>query len=359
MLINSPSTPNASGLKAGGVLVADSYDYANPGKNDLIVKGDAGIGTAAPESKLHISGRSGLAPFQGLTIDQTLSAIGDTSGYTLQVRTTDRTLPMITSRTDLLIDSAGNVGLGTASPTSKLEVAAQDGLAITGFQPFLTLRDTNDGGARGIIASGNGDLSLYPNSFVGGVAALTVKNGSGNVGIGTVTPTSAKLVVNDTGVGTAVAGVSATGSGVFGQSASASGWGVYGRNTVGGYAVYADGAAYAGGDARQAPYKGGWVKAMAIINKDGTVARCYTVQTVASTGNCVDVSHPSLGIYDVVFGFQVEDRFVSLTAEFSLAIGHSTPTVHVFFAVGPEVRVGAEYPDNGDDTDTSFSIYVF
>lgn len=43
-LINSPSSPSASGLKAGGVLVADDYSYANPGKNDLIVKGDLQVG---------------------------------------------------------------------------------------------------------------------------------------------------------------------------------------------------------------------------------------------------------------------------------------------------------------------------
>jgi len=34
-----------SGLKAGGVLVADDYAYASPSKNDLIVKGKLGIGT--------------------------------------------------------------------------------------------------------------------------------------------------------------------------------------------------------------------------------------------------------------------------------------------------------------------------
>ena len=40
----------------------------------------------------------------------------------------------------------GNVGIGTTNPASKLEIAAQDGLAIIGYQPFLTLRDTNAGG---------------------------------------------------------------------------------------------------------------------------------------------------------------------------------------------------------------------
>jgi hypothetical protein len=37
-LINSPAATSASGLKAGGILIADSYSFANPTKNDLIVK---------------------------------------------------------------------------------------------------------------------------------------------------------------------------------------------------------------------------------------------------------------------------------------------------------------------------------
>ena len=55
-LINSPERTSASGLKAGGVLVSDSYAYANPNKNDLIVKGNIGIGTASPNKKLHVNG---------------------------------------------------------------------------------------------------------------------------------------------------------------------------------------------------------------------------------------------------------------------------------------------------------------
>src|SRR5205814_3797499 len=47
------------------------------------------------------------------------------------------------------IDGKGTVGLldvgGSRVGTSAIEVAAQDGLKITGFQPFLTLRDANTG----------------------------------------------------------------------------------------------------------------------------------------------------------------------------------------------------------------------
>ena len=45
-----------SNLKAGGILVADDYGYDNPGKNDLIVKGNVGIGVTNPSSKLVVFG---------------------------------------------------------------------------------------------------------------------------------------------------------------------------------------------------------------------------------------------------------------------------------------------------------------
>lgn len=60
LVINSPTLSSASGLKAGGVLVSDDYSYAYPAKTDLIVKGNAGVGTAAPSAKLHVRG-SGTA----------------------------------------------------------------------------------------------------------------------------------------------------------------------------------------------------------------------------------------------------------------------------------------------------------
>jgi hypothetical protein len=47
-LLNSPRAPSASGLKAGGILCADSYAYASPGKNNLAVKGTVGIGYPDP-----------------------------------------------------------------------------------------------------------------------------------------------------------------------------------------------------------------------------------------------------------------------------------------------------------------------
>jgi hypothetical protein len=57
-ILNSPHHQSASGLKAGGILVSDSYSYANPSKNDLIVKGSIGIGIPTINSayKLAVNG---------------------------------------------------------------------------------------------------------------------------------------------------------------------------------------------------------------------------------------------------------------------------------------------------------------
>lgn len=55
-IINSPGLLNASGLKAGGLLVADTYTYANPTKNDLVVKGKVAVGKPTPVYDLDVAG---------------------------------------------------------------------------------------------------------------------------------------------------------------------------------------------------------------------------------------------------------------------------------------------------------------
>jgi hypothetical protein len=94
-LINSPNHASASGLKAGGVLVADDYSFANPGKNDLAVKGNAtvhgnvsaskvlaegiAVKTANPTSALHVSGFFTLDP-QGTGKNDSVIFTGGGSG---------------------------------------------------------------------------------------------------------------------------------------------------------------------------------------------------------------------------------------------------------------------------------------
>ena len=67
-IINSSDMTSASGIKAGGILVADDYTYASPSKNDMIVKGKVGIGTKFTGNTnnylLAVNGRIGAKDIQ-------------------------------------------------------------------------------------------------------------------------------------------------------------------------------------------------------------------------------------------------------------------------------------------------------
>ncbi len=73
------------------------------------------------------------------------------------------------------------VGINNTAPISRLDIVGQDGLGITGFQPFMTLRDSNAANARARIQNVGGSMYFYPeSSFATGNAPLSVLN-SGRV----------------------------------------------------------------------------------------------------------------------------------------------------------------------------------
>src|SRR5262249_34326365 len=144
----------------------------------------------------------------------------------------------------------------------------------------------NDGYLQHVLDDGTWQIAS-----IGSAATRMVISPAGNVGIGTINPTSAKLQVEG-GAGFGVYGTTSTitYAGVYGVSTATNSFGVRGTaNQLGGVGVQgeaANGFAMAAlGNAYQQRDKGGWVKAMLYVDADGNITRCYNALTGSSAAN--------------------------------------------------------------------------
>jgi len=179
--------------------------------------GNVGIGTSSPSTKLHIEDSS--------HVYSTLQSTGAntevahkyrsgtlTSGYYWWTGLNNYDKYQIAygtsfdnAGTALCIDTSGNVGIGTTSPSSLLH--------IEGSAPKIQFTDTTTSassyidadsafGSLNIMADqGNSVASSQINLLVDGSSKMVVKD-TGNVGIGTTSPTSKLHVVGDVAVST-------------------------------------------------------------------------------------------------------------------------------------------------------------
>jgi hypothetical protein len=142
---------------------------SSPEKLRILADGNIGIGTAAPTTKLDVNGIVKAISFQGdgSTLEGLVRKTGDTITGPLTIQNA--------------LTVSGNVGIGTTTPSTKLDVNGT--VKATSFQ--------GDGSTLEGLVRKTGDTMTGP---------LTIQNGltvSGNVGIGTTTP-STKLDVNGT-----------------------------------------------------------------------------------------------------------------------------------------------------------------
>jgi len=168
--------------------------------------GNVGIGTASPKVTFQSSGGSAgagaFSPTLGsatggnyylTNLDPAYGLLGgsDQSGNTwLQVQRTDATAEAYNLN---LQPSGGNVGIGTTTPSKKLEVATSSATGI-----LLTRASTGNSNMgfnnsvgvfyAGLNSLGSADFSIGVNGDLGVSPYITILQSNGNVGIGTTSP---------------------------------------------------------------------------------------------------------------------------------------------------------------------------
>jgi hypothetical protein len=211
--------------------------WGTSGSNIYFNTGNVGVGTTSPQARLDVpiadvntslGGSTGQYALRLGNIDQTVNNFSvinfdDTAGNTAPsalfgVQFVDHannygsfvfgTRSASGFSEKMRIQSAGNVGVGTASPAAKLDIAGGGDNDGTGDQYDIALQ-YRLGGYRHRISSRHNAGAQAGNAidfyvWSQGVNALTdigtrhvmTLDGNGNVGIGTKTPATAKLVIS-------------------------------------------------------------------------------------------------------------------------------------------------------------------
>jgi trimeric autotransporter adhesin len=241
--------------------------------------------------------------------------------------------------------------------------------------------------ATGTISSG-GDLDASGNV-----------NANGNVGASTVTTVALTGGVNSTltGTGNSIAAVegsatatgaagftfgvigqsaSANGRGVFGLAPGASGVGVIGETTgstgigVTGKTLNGQGWAFsATGNAQQDRGSGGWAKALVTVNGGSppyTILRCFNSTlpgSIASVPPCgFNLLEQQYAVFNIDFGFEVDDRFWSVSAEGYFVGGDNGAIIANAYAAPAGFKTMlqvATYTDSGNYQGTTFTVVIF
>lgn len=78
--------------------------------------------------------------------------------------------------------------------------------------------------------------------------------------------------------------------------------------------------------------RGGIIKAAIYVAGNGTLVRCYNGIVGASSGNCgFSVTRAGAGFYQINFGFQISDRFISVTTSSNAIVGNVNTSAQVGF----------------------------
>ena len=201
--------PLAGGTLTGNLLIGTT-DAGYPSYGDELT-----IGAASGNNGMTIrSGTSNYGTFY--FSDATGNGAGTYAGK-LQYNHANNSMVLATNSLDrLTIDSAGQVGIGTTSPSAQLDVQVSSNVWAGEFKQTNT--SNGDGIHIRIGSSAAADYGLRVDTNAGNTPGLVVK-GDGNVGIGTFTPNS-PLVIQHSHQLTDLTGMSANSTLVVGNTGS-------------------------------------------------------------------------------------------------------------------------------------------
>ena len=401
---------------AGGASVGLGYAGTAAPSNGLIIQGNVGIGTTSPAARLTIQNTAGLnnsVTFNNSsgTFKAAFGMAGAANGIITGTVANDFAIRSASQKiffsadngttAHVVIDTAGNVGIGNTAPIFKFDVAgnlrsfgsSSNDVVVqttggTNNWARYNIRTSNQNWVLGSSQNFNGDqFYLYDSTWNTTRMMVQPNNGpikfpSGNISIGTTNDPTHRLSISGGPTWTSNAW---TGS-VALDNASAIGWGANASGTHFGigqtngglyffqtssnlgssaapanYSMILDdgGNTTVTGNASQSRDKGGLAKGMMLINSDGTILRCYNGVPGTGGTDCGFTAHlDSLGRYTITFPFQVDDRYVvaqSYTGSTSVSLqagqfGNNQMIANTYYSFGDHV---------GDVTNSAFVIIVY
>jgi hypothetical protein len=184
-IFNAGSTSNSMTVEADPNNVGGNskLEFKLDGSTVITIPqgGNVGIGTTDPSAKLHVidTGATGIRSQSG-------SAQATDSNKALHVSNGDTTDTFNVSYKGQGY-FAGNVGIGTNSPLTELEVVGD-----------ITIRNGDQINA--IRTNADGQLQFMRNAAANDTVTVTIDDETGNVGIGTTSPSNTLDVVSTAGV---------------------------------------------------------------------------------------------------------------------------------------------------------------
>jgi hypothetical protein len=266
-------------------------------------------------------------------------------------------------------NSAGGSVIGT--PINNAAVSVNSGnftrlldfgaSAFTGDARWLEIKVNCNGNAatlsRQALTAAPYALSLMPGAVISGSttgATLNVTRTNGGLGLNVC------CGIRSAGIG---------GSAIYGFTYDAY-TGVYGESNLGAGVVGLSNSGYAmaaAGDAHQSRVNGGWVKAMVIVyyGQTNNMLQCYNSQQSSQIPNSTPpcgftITRTSggnpLGDYTIDFGFEVDDRFISITPYYGS--GKGIIPVVVSYPTVNQVRIQT-FSSFTSTIDSAFFIQIY